>query len=69
MRTDFAVSLVGSVQEVFIEEHGVQGTRGVTSNFQQVILENAPADLHGLVKVKIVAAHGAVCTGVLYKQL
>jgi hypothetical protein len=43
--------------------------RGVTGNFQQVILENAPADLHGLVKVKIVAAHGAVCTGVLYKQL
>lgn len=56
LRADFAASLVGSVQEVFIEEHSTQGVRGVTSNFQQVIVENAPADLHGLVQVKITSA-------------
>ena len=65
LRADFAASLVGSVQEVFIEEHSTQGAGGVTSNFQQVILENAPADLHGLVSVKITRADGVVCHGIL----
>ena len=63
LRTDFAASLVGSVQEVFIEEHSANGVRGVTGNFQQVILENAPADLHGLVHVKITDADGPLAFG------
>ncbi len=66
LRADFAVSLVGSVQEVFIEEHNAQGVRGVTGNFQQVILENPPLEVHGLVKAKILRAKGPVCYGVLY---
>lgn len=65
LRADFATSLVGSMQEVFIEEHSAQGTHGVTSNFQQVILENAPADLRGLVQMKITAVNGSLCTGIL----
>ncbi len=65
LRADFAASLVGSLQEVFIEEHSGQGVRGVTSNFQQVFIENAPADLHGLVHVRITRADGAVCFGIL----
>ncbi len=65
LRADFAASLVGTVQEVFIEEYQEQGVRGVTSNFQQVILENAPADLRGLVRVKITAAADGLCQGLL----
>ncbi len=68
LRSDFAASLVGSIQEVFIEEHSAQGMRGVTGNFQQVILENAPADLHGLVQVKITAAQNLLCKGILCKR-
>jgi len=66
LRAAFADSLVGSVQEVFIEEYGTQGLRGVTSNFQPVMLENVPADLRGLVQVKIIAVKGPLCTGILY---
>ena len=68
LRADFATSLVGSVQEVFIEEHSAQGTHGVTSNFQQVILENAPSDLHGLVQVKITGSQDTLCKGILYAR-
>ena len=63
LREHFAASLVGSEQTVFIEEYKEGQTRGITSNFQPVILENAPADLHGLVRVKITRAHGAVVFG------
>ena len=65
LRTDCAASLVGSVQEVFIEEHNASGVRGVTGNFQQVVLENAPEDVHGLVQVKIIRAEGPLCYGLL----
>ncbi len=65
LRSDFAASLVGSEQEVFIEERGAQGVHGVTGNFQQVMLEDAPADAHGLVRVKITRAQGALCFGKL----
>lgn len=65
LRQRFAESLVGTAQEVFIEEHNGQGVRGVTSNFQQVILEDAPADLHGLVRVQITHTEGALCYGVV----
>ena len=65
LRETFAASLVGSVQEVFIEEHNTAGVHGVTSNFQQVVLEKAPADLRGLVQVKIISAQGPLCKGIL----
>ena len=65
LRADFAASLIGTLQEVFIEEHNAQGVRGVTSNFQQVILENASADLHGLVKVKITTSVEGAGKGIL----
>lgn len=65
LRANFAASLVGSMQEVFIEEYGARGLHGVTSNFQQVIVENAPVGLHGLVPVKITRAQGPVCIGTL----
>lgn len=61
LRADFASSLAGTEQEVFVEEHGKHGVSGVTSNFQHVIIENAPADLHGLVRVRIARAEGPVC--------
>ena len=61
LRADFASSLAGTEQEVFVEEHGKHGVSGVTSNFQHVIIENAPADLHGLVRVRITRAEGPVC--------
>ncbi|MBO7238180.1 MAG: MiaB/RimO family radical SAM methylthiotransferase [Elusimicrobiaceae bacterium] len=67
LRADFAASLVDSAQEVFIEEHSTAGVHGVTSNFQQVLLENAPADARGLVRVKITHADGPVCKGALYR--
>lgn len=65
LRADFAASLVGSVQEVFIEEHAAAGIRGVTGNFQQVLIDNAPAALSGLVHVKITRAQGPLCYGIL----
>ena len=61
LRADFASSLAGTEQEVFVEEHGKHGVSGVTSNFQHVMIENAPADLHGLVRVRITRAEGPVC--------
>ncbi len=61
LRDDFAASLVGTEQEVFIEEHGKDGVRGVTSNFQQVLLENVSAPLHGLVRARITRAEETVC--------
>lgn len=63
LRSDFASSLTGSEQEVFVEEHGAQGVRGVTSNFQHVILENAPSGAHGLVHAVITRTEGPVCYG------
>lgn len=63
LRADFAASLVGSTWEVFVEEYGKNGVRGVTSNFQQVFIENAPADLHGLVSVRINRAENNFCIG------
>lgn len=61
LRENFAASLVGTEQTVFIEEHKQGQTHGITGNFQPVILENAPADVGGLVRVKITRAKGAVC--------
>lgn len=63
LRSDFAASLTGTEQEVFVEEYGAQDVRGVTSNFQHVILENAPAGTHGLVRSVITRAEGPVCYG------
>ena len=65
LRERFAASLIGTEQTVFIEEHKEGQTRGITSNFQPVILENAPKELRGLVRVKITRADGALCYGTL----
>ena len=62
LRGAFAASLVGTVQEVFIEEQKAGALHGITSNFQQVILvQNTPA--HGLMRAKIVRAENNVCYG------
>lgn len=62
LRAAFAASLVGTVQEVFIEEQKAGALHGITSNFQQVILvQNTPA--HGLKRVKIIRAENNVCVG------
>ena len=63
LRENFADSLVGTEQIVFIEEHRNGQTCGLTSNFQQVILENAPQNLHGLAHVKITRVQGTLCYG------
>lgn len=63
LRGNFAASFVGTEQTVFVEEHRNGQTCGLTSNFQQVILENAPKDLHGLVRVKIVRTQDGLCYG------
>ena len=64
LRTRFAASLVGTEQELFMEErkNGLPG--GVTANFQYTVLENAPEHLKGLVRAKIIRADGPVCYGV-----
>ena len=62
LRGAFASSLVGTEQEVFIEEKKGANVHGITSNFQQVFLPpNAQA--HGLVRVKIIRAENNVCYG------
>lgn len=63
LRENFAASFVGTEQIVFIEEHRNGQTCGLTSNFQQVILENAPQNLHGLVRVQLTRTVGALCYG------
>lgn len=65
LRADFAASLVGTEAEVFVEEHSPHGVNGVTSNFQHVLLEKAPANLHGLVWVRITRAESSLCFGTL----
>lgn len=62
LRTAFAASLVGTEQEVFIEEHKAGLPHGITSNFQQVVLEDAPG-AHGLVRAVITRAEGPLCFG------
>ena len=64
LRADFAASLIGTTQEIFIEEHKNGGARGITSNFQPVLLEGNTA-AHGLVQAQIVRADGAFCAGKL----
>ncbi|MCQ2410503.1 MAG: tRNA (N(6)-L-threonylcarbamoyladenosine(37)-C(2))-methylthiotransferase MtaB [Elusimicrobiaceae bacterium] len=63
LRANFAASFVSTEQMVFIEEHASGKMCGLTSNFQQVILENVPPNLRGLVRVKITHAEGTVCYG------
>ena len=62
LRTAFAASLVGTEQEVFIEEHKAGLPHGITSNFQQVVLEGA-SGAHGLVRAVITRAEGPLCFG------
>lgn len=64
LRTAFAASLIGTEQEIFIEEYKDGAVHGITSNFQPVILENAP-HAKGLVRAKITRAENTVCFGVL----
>ncbi len=64
LRAAFAQSLVGTEQEVFIEERSTDKPQGITANFQPVVLENK-APLHGLVRVQITSAEGLLCKGVL----
>ncbi len=59
LRAAFAASLVGTEQEVFIEEHKAGRPHGITSNFQQVVLEDGAA--HSLVRAVITRAEGPVC--------
>ena len=63
LRANFAEKLVGTEQEIFVEEHKNGALCGITSNFQNVILENAPKNLHGLVRAKITRADGSLCIG------
>ena len=62
LRAAFAESLVGTEQEVFIEEKKSAAVHGITSNFQQVLLPET-TQAHGLVRVKIVRAENNVCYG------
>lgn len=63
LRGQFAASFVGTEQTVFVEEYKEGQTRGLTSNFQTVFIENAPKDLHGLAHVKITHADATSCYG------
>ena len=65
LRTAFAASLVGTEQTVFVEEYKEGKTRGITGNFQPVLLESKPP-VHGLIRVQITRAEGSLCVG---KQL
>ena len=62
LRANFAASLVGTEQTVFIEEKKGTHIHGITSNFQQVLLpEHGQA--HGLVRAKITRAENSLCYG------
>lgn len=61
LRADFAASLIGTEQEVFVEEYNGSVTKGVTSNFQQVLLEKAPTNMRGLIRAKITRADKNLC--------
>lgn len=63
LRAAFALSLVGTEQTVFVEEHKDGLPHGITSNFQQVVLENSSAPMHGLVRATITRAEGPLCYG------
>jgi threonylcarbamoyladenosine tRNA methylthiotransferase MtaB len=60
LRSQFAASMVGTEQEVFVEEKKGAALHAITSNFQQVLLP-AGAALHGLVRVKIERAQQQIC--------
>ena len=62
LRAAFAAGLVGTEQEVFVEEKKQGAAHGITSNFQQVILPEI-CHAHGLVRVKIVRAGNNLCYG------
>ena len=62
LRAQFAASLVGTEQEVFVEEHKQGRPHGITSNFQQTVLET-DLPCHGLVRVRIAGAEGPLCRG------
>jgi threonylcarbamoyladenosine tRNA methylthiotransferase MtaB len=63
LRADFAASLVGTEQTVFVEEHKKGVLCGITSNFQQVVLEKTPS-ARGLIRAKITRAENSLCFGV-----
>ncbi len=60
LRSAFAASLVGTEQEVFVEEHQQGRLHGIASNFQGVCLET-DLPLHGLVRSRITGAEGNTC--------
>jgi len=62
LRADFAASLVGTEQTVFVEEHKKGVLCGITSNFQQVVLEQTPS-ARGLIRAKITRAENSLCFG------
>ena len=64
LRVDFADSLVGTTQEVFVEEHKDGALTAITSNFQPVILENTTA-AKGLLRAKILRTQNGICFGVI----
>ena len=64
LRKHFALSLVGSEQQVFVEEYKDGAVHGITSNFQPVILENTP-QAKGLLRVKIIRTENGLCFGVV----
>ena len=62
LRSAFASSLVGTEQSVFVEEQKGSFLRGITSNFQSVLLpQNCHA--HSLVRVKITRVEKQLCYG------
>lgn len=63
LRRDFALSLVGTEQEVFVEERKTPHVQGISSSFQTVVIEGADSALRGLVKVLITRAEGSLCFG------
>ncbi len=60
LRAAFAASLVGTQQEVFVEEHKDGRPHGITSNFQPAVLETQ-TPVRGLVRVRITRAEGPLC--------
>ena len=61
LRTQFAASLVGTEQTVFIEEHKEGQIHGITSNFQPVVVDGGCCPMHGLVRVRITHVQGSLC--------
>jgi threonylcarbamoyladenosine tRNA methylthiotransferase MtaB len=62
LRAAFALSLVGTTQQLLAEEETASTVSGVLSNFQRCIVKG-PHKAGELMKIKMISAKDGVCHG------